>query len=388
MLRYLCNINKMHIAIIANGFQEDYITNLLNNLYCKVDKIDFIGSSIHEKREINSEVNFYNLREKHDEEATFFSKSIRILKYFYHLLVYLHHTQAKIIHVQWIRFYIIEGIILTLYIRLMGKKAVYTAHDILPRSKDNFYNRLLFKIIYKLQNKIFVHTAYLSTRIISEFKINSRKVSVITHGIYNRAENSSITIESAREYLKLSPSKTVLLFFGIIAEYKGFDILIKSLNKIKDVNEFQVLVAGKVLLEYKAKFDALIQSYKSKNIILLLRYIRDEEVEYCFRASNVTVIPYKEASQSGVMLMSYAYGVPVIAPSLGGFSEDIVPGKTGYLFESNNPNSLANVLLQFKREWPSEQTSSINIKNYALSKYSWEKSCDEIANHYKFLLQD
>ena len=377
----------MHISIIANGFQEDYMSNLLNNLYCKVDRIDFIVSSIHESRRINAKVNFYNLRKSHDEKASSLDKSIRILKYFYHLLNYINHTEAKIIHVQFIKFAIIEGIILTLYIRLTGKKVVYTAHDILPRSKNNFYNRLVYKIIYKLQNKILVHTEYLSSRIIKEFNIDSSKVSVITHGLYKRIADTKITIETSRAYFKLAPNTTVLLFFGIIAEYKGFDVLIESLNSMKDRSEFQVLVAGKVLPEYKLKFDALIQSCKTKNTVLILRYIRDEEVEYCFRASNVTVIPYKEASQSGVMLMSYAYGVPVIAPALGGFSEDIISGKTGYLFEPNNPKSLADVLIKFKSQWAFENTSSLDIKNFAISNYSWDKTCNEIANHYRHLLQ-
>ncbi len=186
--------------------------------------------------------------------------------------------------------------------------------------------------------------------------------------------------------MKLSQSSTVLLFFGIIDEYKGFDLLLDSLSTLNNLNDFQVLVAGKVKLAYKNKFDEIVKANKSGNIVYLLRYIKDEEIEYCFKASNITVLPYKEASQSGVMLMSYAYGVPVIGPLLGGFPEDIMPGKTGYLFEPDDFKSLAGALIEFKTGWPAtEKNMRINIKNIVSSKYSWDNSCDEIVKLYEKL---
>ncbi len=154
----------MHISIIANAFQEDYIVDLLNNLKDKVDKIDFIGSSIYADRKIDPKIKFYDLRGKHDENESRVDKSLRILIYYYHLVIYLYKTKAKIIHIQWLRFHIIEGILLTIYMRAIGKKVVYTVHDILPRSKDNTYNRLVFKIIYKLQNQLIVHTSYIKKK--------------------------------------------------------------------------------------------------------------------------------------------------------------------------------------------------------------------------------
>jgi len=375
----------MHICIIANGFQEDYITNLLNNLKSKVDKIDFIGSSIHSDRKIDPQIQFYNLRGNHHDNESFVEKFVRIFKYFYRLLVYLHKTKAKIIHVQWIRFHIIEGIFLTLYMKAIGKKVVYTAHDILPRSKNNTYNRIVFKFLYKIQNLIIVHTSYIRTTIITEFKINPSKIYTVAHGIYQR-EDRGITREKARKYLGLPDSSIVILFFGIIAEYKGFDILLESLSSIDKKYCFQVLIAGKVKLEYKSQFEKLVKVYNSDKLVFLVRYIRDEEVEYCFKAANVTVLPYKEASQSGVMFMSYAYGIPVIAPSLGGFPEDILPGKTGYLFKPNDSESLAKVLLKFNQEWEiTDGNASSFIKDHAKSNYAWDKSCDQIVTLYRIL---
>ena len=373
----------MHVSIIANGFQEDYILNLINNLHSKVDRLDFIGSSIYDGQKINKQVYFYNLRGSHNENSSTISKTVRIIRYYIRLLNYLHHSDAEIVHIQWVRFRILEGIFFALYTRyFIGKKVIYTAHDVLPHSNDGIYNKILFKIIYSVHNHLIVHTAYLKDRLIQEFNIKSAKVSVIPHGMYERIENHLITKTKAREHFKISSNSTVLLFFGIIAEYKGLDILLKSLNVINDKKTFQILVAGRVSLEYKTKFEKLIKDNDCTNHVFFLRYIKDEEVEMCFKASDVTVLPYKEASQSGVLFMSYAYGIPVIAPNLGGFKHDIVPGKTGYLFQPNDHLSLADTLVKFKTEWDGTDKANDYIKNFASVNYSWDNSCKQIAELY------
>lgn len=376
----------MHISIIANGFQEDYITNLLNNLINKVEKIDLIGSSIHADRKLSSKINFYNFRGRHFDKETIFQKYLRITKYFYKLVRYLNKSEAKIIHFQWIRFHIIEGIILMIYIKLIGKIVIYTAHDILPRSRDNAYHRFLFKIIYKYQDTIIVHTSHLKSRLITEFNIHPKKVYVIKHGTYDRNDNNISLIE-ARKYLGIPLDATIILFFGFIAEYKGLDILLKSVKDMEKKLKVHILIAGRVKIEYKKQFLQLLSDYSSLNLVLKLGYINDSDIEYFFKACNVTVLPYKEDSQSGVLFMSYAYGLPVIAPKLGSFPEDIVYGKTGYLFNLNSSNSLQNALIQCHNEMPPEDFSrKLFIKEYAKANYSWNESCNQLVAIYKSLI--
>ncbi len=376
----------MHVSIIANGFQVDYITDFVNNLKAKVDKVDLIGTSIYSERQIDRKIGFYDLKGMDEANGSVFQKSLRKIQYFLRLVKYLHRTKATIIHVQWIRFYIIEGVLLTLYMRAIGKKVVYTVHDVLPHSEDNFYNRLIFKLIYKIHNQLVVHTSYIKSRIVSEFNINGSKIDVVPHGVYQRPDDVSITGELAKRHFGLSPSSTVILFFGGISEYKGFDILLESLSKIDGKFDLTVLVAGKMQEEYKNLFNGLLKRYKLDRYIFHIRYIQDDEIEYFFKASDVTVLPYKEASQSGVLFMSYAYGVPVIAPFLGGFPEDILPGKTGYLFEPNNPESLAKAFIKFKTEWRNDNINRHrDIKEFAVKNYSWEKTCDETLKIYQML---
>ena len=373
----------MHITIIANGFQEDYITNLLNNLADKVERIDFIGSDIHQERNLDKRIVFYNLRGKHDENVPLSAKVIRNINYYRKLAAYLIKSSSAIVHVQYFRLKIMEGIIFTLFIRMLGKKAVYTAHDVLPHSRDNAYNRLLYRIIYSLQHLVIVHTDFIKNRIIREFNISEAKICFTRHGVYQRVVHPAITREIARERLSIPGDATVFLFFGIIAAYKGPDILLQSFAKLPDQKNFRLLFAGKVSTEYQQEFKTLMDSFPSDYIIKYLTYIRDEDMEYYFKAADATVLPYKEASQSGVLFMSYSYGIPVIVSGIGEFPEDIMPGKTGYVFKVNDPDDLAGTLLRFANEKQNLRPMSGDfIQHYAQVHYSWDESCKELANAY------
>jgi len=242
-------------------------------------------------------------------------------------------------------------------------------------------------ILYNIQNEIIVHTAYIKNQIVKYFRINPAKIHIIHHGVYHKEIDNKVTKTHARKTLGLLPTSTVILFFGKIVAYKGFDTLVKSMDLLPKHNRFEVLVAGKISPEYKSEFEVLLKNKIFNNYTLILRYISEQEVELCFRAADITVLPYKEASQSGVLFMSYTYGVPVIVPDIGGFPEDVLVKRTGYVFEADNPKSLAASLLSFEEDWPkSDPSRNTFIKEFAAQNYSWIKSCEKIREVYQAAL--
>ena len=374
----------MHVTIIANGFQEEYIYNLLNHLVDKVERVDLIGSPIYDREKLDRRIFFYNLREDQAGKTSVLSKSFGILNYYRKLFRYLRRTDSKIVHIQWLRFDFIEGVLVSWIMKLMGKKVVYTAHNLLPHDKEGPIVRAKFRFIYRIPDDIMVHTAFIKKQIVSQFDILQDKVHVIPHGVYKRQKNDLLTREDARKALQLRSDSLVILFFGIIQAYKGFDTLKKSIELLHDSSNIQILVAGRVSKEYKKEFETLVEKIDGDQYTFLLRYITDEEVEHCFKTADVTVLPYKESSQSGVMFMSYTFGVPVIVPDIGGFPEDVLPQKTGYLFEANNPASLAAAIMDFKKEWTTAGKAERQfITEFADKNYSWETSCIKLAKLYR-----
>jgi glycosyltransferase involved in cell wall biosynthesis len=377
----------MAVTIIANGFQEDYTVNLVNAFAEEGTNVDLIGSDIYLKYPINKQINFLNLRGSHDEDVSKISKISRILKYYRRLIKYTTKTSNRVFHVQWLRFYFFEGVILNRIFQFLGKKVVYTVHDVLPHSKETPKMRRLFKKVYNIADHLVCHTEYIKQRLEQEFNIPGNKISVVKHGVYNVNLNEALNKENCRQALQLNAEDIVLLFFGYITEYKGIPLLIEAFNQLeKEHKNIKLLIAGKVSQEYQEIFSEIKNSIKSKHIRITTKYLKDAEVEQHYKASDMVILPYLEASQSGVMFISYAYGKPVIAPNFGGFPFDIELEKTGLLFEKQNTSDLAQQISKaisiFCKN--GEQTRKY-IKNFAKENYSWSGSARSLNKLYKSL---
>ena len=156
------------------------------------------------------------------------------------------------------------------------------------------------------------------------------------------------------------------LFFGRIDEYKGVDRLVKAQERnCKDsMYNLPVVIAGKNLSDEKYK-----TSDESKTICLL-RFISDGEMIWLFEHCGVVVLPYYEASQSGVLPIAYKYGKPVIVSNINGLRELVVENKTGSVFD--DIQQLSNLL----KGYSVNKSSSPNLKicDFYKKTYDWERN--------------
>ena len=136
----------------------------------------------------------------------------------------------------------------------------------------------------------------------------------------------------------IKQEKNTILFFGRIAGYKGVDVLIDAVKlaskKIKDI---KCIIAGAGDF---SEYAAMIDEEHKKNFEIHNRFIDDNEIGGFFQRASVVVLPYKDATQTGVIQIAYSFGKPVIATSVGGLPDMIKEGKTGYLINPDNVNQL------------------------------------------------
>ena len=149
---------------------------------------------------------------------------------------------------------------------------------------------------------------------------------------------------SARKKLGLS-AKNIILYFGIIRDYKGFDILLNAIAELKDSGlDFHLLAGGECYGSDK-KYTQLISNLGISDYITWHnKYIPDSEVSNYFSAADVVALPYRTASQSGVTQIAYSYDLPVIVTKVGGLPEIVDEGQSGFTIEPENPKELANIL--------------------------------------------
>lgn len=145
---------------------------------------------------------------------------------------------------------------------------------------------------------------------------------------------------------KINPAiKKHILFFGRISLYKGIDILLAAIPTFLKQNKNEIFViAGKKSSGYHFNQDILKQF--PNNIIIVDRYIPNEELGSLIRNSKFVVCPYLDATQSGVLMTSFAFNTPVVASSVGAFPEYIEDDRFGMLVKNNNPKELAQKMCE------------------------------------------
>ncbi len=182
------------------------------------------------------------------------------------------------------------------------------------------------------------------------------------------AEN--IPQKDAREHFGLGEGN-VILFFGYIKQYKGLDILLDAMRTIPDC---RLLIAGEVYGDvsiYEEKIAGLGDRVQFHN-----RFIRNEEVPLFFNASDVVVLPYRSATQSGITQLAFTFDKPVIATDVGGLSEVIHDGVNGYLVTPDNASAIAQAVRRFFDNRDAEAFSEA-IRNEK-EKYDWQPFVDEM----------
>ena len=251
-------------------------------------------------------------------------------------------------------------------------------HNIIPHEEHLLGTRLT-KRFFSFIDSFFVLSKKVKNELLSF--VPEAKYKYSPHPIYN-IFNNTLSKEQAKAELNIA-TKKVLLFFGLIRKYKGLDILINAMEKINtELEDYTLLIVGECY-ENKGKYTDLIKKAGiTDNVQCHYYFVPDNEVGKYFSASDVVVLPYKTASQSGIVQIAYHFNTPVIVSNVGGLPEIVDEGKTGYCVEPS-PNAFAKAIKAFyEKDNISEMNS--NISDYK-SQFSWDnmvKAIEKLVNGY------
>ncbi|MFA6571297.1 MAG: glycosyltransferase [Bacteroidota bacterium] len=180
----------------------------------------------------------------------------------------------------------------------------------------------------------------------------------------------------AMEKLNIPKNKKVILFFGLIRKYKGLDILIEAMPGMSD--EYFLLIAGEVYGDDKYYRDLIKKNNLEDRTVFIDKYLNDNEVSPLFSAADVCVLPYRSATQSGIVGIAYHFGVPVITTDVGGLREMVEPFGTGIVVDKPDVNDIRNAVNRYFDSNLRDELSK-NISRFK-EKYSWESLADSIVN--------
>jgi glycosyltransferase involved in cell wall biosynthesis len=381
----LPNAVASEVGLLTGAADRPYALGLAAALLAKGVCLDFIGSDDMDSRELraNPQFTFLNLRGNQRPDARLVRKIWRVLVYYARLIRYAWTASPCIFHILWNnKFERFDRTLLTLYYKLLGKKVVLTAHNVNAGrrdSSDSVFNRLTLKIQYRLADHIFVHTEGMKRELLASFRVHGDAITVIPFGINNSVPVTNLSPARARHRLGIGKDERAVLFFGNIAPYKGLEFLVAAFQRLVARDpRYRLIIAGQPTRRNEIYVDRIRQSIHHDlahgRIIQRMEYIPDHETELYFKAADVLVLPYTQVSQSGVLVLSYGFGLPVIAADVGSLREDVIEGRTGFLCRACDPRSLAATIESY---FESDLFRELairrpKIRDYAGGRYSWE----------------
>lgn len=360
------------------GDNPHYVHSLVQALASNGLRVELIGSDSNEKFEYSPFVKFMNLRGSQERNVSVVQKLFRIVRYYYRCLSYIWKNDIKIVHIQAFRFKLFEGIVLVSLYKLLGKKAVYTAHNVQPKGKNNILNYITYYFIYRNIDHIICHTRHMKEALMTRYRISEGQVSIVPHGLNFSIPITQLSRIDARNRLGLDLKARILLIFGKVEAYKGIDIALQALKILQSSTEkFVLLIIGGGSNNNPTYLQQLKDYVHKENLSSMVRFdtnfIQDKDIEIFFKSADVLLLPYKEVDfQSGVLFLSYRFGLPVIASNLGSFSEEIEDRVYGYTFCPCSPTELAAKIRQFYQELFLYPGLCENLRRRALEKYSWD----------------
>jgi glycosyltransferase involved in cell wall biosynthesis len=243
---------------------------------------------------------------------------------------------------------------------------VVTIHDVIPHPGDFPPARVIHLLNWfstRWASQLIVHGEQQATALHKNYRVGRSKINVVPHGAYSIYKQSSLS--------RLPEEPNLILFFGRIVAYKGLNDLMAAVPLVlKEAPEARFLIAG-----HGDGLNLDETDGDSNRVMIRNEFIPMHEVGGLFQRAAIVVIPYTQASQSGVVHLAYAFGKPVVSTRVGSIPEVVDEGRTGYLVEPGNPKQLAAAIVKLLKN--PEQRHEMGQR--ALHKSETELSWDQVA---------
>jgi len=236
-------------------------------------------------------------------------------------------------------------------LRLTGTPVVHTEHGTFDRTSSFLRTRrLVRRLTGRLTARTIVHTNADLARVTPW--LGARAV-VIPHGEYGGLARSGGGAERgpARAALGLAPDAPATLMFGQLRTDKGLGDLVSALAQVP---ELHLLIGGQDIGGLAEVRDRLEGPELKGRVTVREGFLDMAEAAELFAAADTVALPYREASQSGVLLLAYGFGRPVVVYPSGGMVESVVDGQTGWICSACDVDALAQALAASVQAGPEE----------------------------------
>lgn len=239
------------------------------------------------------------------------------------------------------------------------KEDIMILHDVIPHSSTKKHTtNYIYKYIRKADTILVLTKSYIP-EIKKIFGYDDKHILYMRHGLMPYPHGNLKQTDDGR---------INFLYFGRIDGYKGLGILAEAYRSLcAKYDNISLRIAG------KGDFKKYDKEYKDlKEVTIYNRYIEDSEISFFFEKPNtVLVLPYTDATQSGVIGVAYDFEVPVVASDLVGLREQLFNGEVGCLCKPNDSSALAEKMEKFILN-KNEINNQITLMKKYKNKMTWK----------------
>jgi glycosyltransferase involved in cell wall biosynthesis len=246
--------------------------------------------------------------------------------------------------------------------RLRRLPIVFSWHDPVPHSGDEDWPmHVTQRYLVGRSERVVVLTEAMRAMAVEAVPKAAAKIRVVHHGDFD----SYLEGEEERP-AQLDAEDRFILFFGRVSPYKGVEDLCEAF-RMAGLGDYKLVIAGKHLYPVRVPSEAL------KGVVMMDQFISNQVLRYLFRRCALVVLPYRDATQSGVLMLAYAFGKAVLATRVGGIPEMMEEGVTGVTVAPQDPEAMATALREMLASPDRLERMGRGGLQHANENYSWGK---------------
>ncbi len=228
-------------------------------------------------------------------------------------LVYRYQPDRMILQ-WWTTFWAPVWLVMGLMTRLiLRKQLTFICHNVLPH-ETRWWDPSLTRLVLRWGTDFIVQSEKERDRLLA--LLPDADIDIVPQPLYDMFADQNIPREEARRQLGLPLQVPVLLFFGIVREYKGLADVLAALPAVEaKLGKVVLVVAGEIWKNKRVYLDMIDHLGISHSVVIDDRYIPNEEVRLYFSAADVLVAPYRRATGSGVIQVARGFGLPTVSTS-------------------------------------------------------------------------
>lgn len=308
-------------------------------------------------------------------------KALTVALNYIGLIAHVALKKPDILHFQWlplVEISTVERLFLKI-LRFVAPKTRFllTIHNIYPHDSSEGYKQVYrerFSKVSPFFDKFIVHLETTKNGFCSAFGISAERVKVIHHGVLKPKGHDSVRSKRGNVLR--------LIMYGNQSTYKGTDVFVNAMTLLPQEYKDKVhaMVVGKTYSDYLKE---LKEKKENANIEFIPEFVSDEDLYKYIADSDIIVLPYREISQSGVLLLALSTKRLIITSDIPSFKETLVGMGEDTFFESGNAASLSKLIVKYAGGLVDEKKQLDIIESLEV-KYSWEN----IAETYKSFINE